>query len=94
MTQFIGVNDLGQMVGTMGPRRFIRRLVDYLAEDFGRWDMFDKVARVASHSPIGVIELMPTSDGACVLRRGAHACMSWSRRARPTPIPVRARATG
>jgi ornithine cyclodeaminase len=63
MTQFIGVNDLGQMVGTMGPRRFIRRLVDYLAEDFGRWDMFDKVARVASHSPIGVIELMPTSDG-------------------------------
>ena len=64
MTQFIGVNDLSQMVGTMGPHRFIRRLVDNLAEDFGRWEQFDKVARVASHSPIGVIELMPTSDGA------------------------------
>ena len=63
MTQFVGVNDLSEMVGTMGPRRFLRRLVDYLSEDFARWEMFDKVARVASHSPIGVIELMPTSDG-------------------------------
>lgn len=63
MTQFIGVKELGQLVGTMGPRRFLRRLVDYLAEDFSRWETFDKVPRVASHSPIGVIELMPTSDG-------------------------------
>jgi len=63
MTQFIGVKELGQLVGTMGPRRFLKRLVDYLAEDFSRWEKFDKVARVASHSPIGVIELMPTSDG-------------------------------
>lgn len=63
MTQFIGVKELGQLVGTMGPRRFLRRLVDYLAEDFSRWEAFDKVPRVASHSPIGVIELMPTSDG-------------------------------
>jgi ornithine cyclodeaminase len=63
MTQFIGVKELGQLVGTMGPRRFIKRLVHYLAEDFSRWEKFDKVARVASHSPIGVIELMPTSDG-------------------------------
>ncbi|WP_375597658.1 ornithine cyclodeaminase [Devosia sp. Naph2] len=63
MTQYIGVKELGQLVGTMGPRRFLRRLVDYLAEDFSRWETFDKVPRVASHSPIGVIELMPTSDG-------------------------------
>lgn len=63
MTQFIGVKELGQLVGTMGPRRFLKRLVEYLAEDFSRWEKFDKVPRVASHSAIGVIELMPTSDG-------------------------------
>ncbi len=31
--------------------------------DFLRWELFDKTPRVASHSDIGVIELMPTSDG-------------------------------
>ncbi len=35
----------------------------YIEEDFGRWDLFDKTPRVASHSTDGVIELMPTSDG-------------------------------
>jgi ornithine cyclodeaminase len=34
-----------------------------IGEDFRRWPQFDKTARVASHSPIGVIELMPISDG-------------------------------
>ncbi|MCB2114821.1 MAG: ornithine cyclodeaminase, partial [Rhodobacteraceae bacterium] len=31
--------------------------------DFRRWESFDKTPRVASHSAVGVIELMPTSDG-------------------------------
>jgi ornithine cyclodeaminase len=35
----------------------------YIEEDFRRWELFDKAARVASHSDVGVIELMPTSDG-------------------------------
>ena len=30
---------------------------------FRRWPHFDKTPRVASHSDVGVIELMPTSDG-------------------------------
>jgi ornithine cyclodeaminase len=34
-----------------------------LESDFRRWERFDKTARVASHTPYGVIELMPTSDG-------------------------------
>ena len=34
-----------------------------IREDFERWDSFDKSPRFASHSPSGVIELMPTSDG-------------------------------
>jgi ornithine cyclodeaminase len=31
--------------------------------DFLRWGQFDKTPRIASHSDVGVIELMPTSDG-------------------------------
>src|SRR6202043_3412477 len=31
--------------------------------DYRRWNEFEKSARLASHSPGGVIELMPTSDG-------------------------------
>jgi len=41
-------------------------LADLAAEieaDFRRWPAFDKTPRVASHSAVGVIELMPTSDG-------------------------------
>jgi len=43
-----------------------RVMVDLAAEieaDFRRWPLFDKTPRVASHSDVGVIELMPTSDG-------------------------------
>jgi ornithine cyclodeaminase len=41
----------------------IRDLVAEIEADFRRWELFDKTPRVASHSDIGVIELMPTSDG-------------------------------
>jgi ornithine cyclodeaminase len=34
-----------------------------IKEDYLRWNNFDKCARVASHSDVGVIELMPISDG-------------------------------
>ncbi|MBM7466846.1 ornithine cyclodeaminase [Microbacterium esteraromaticum] len=46
-----------------GIERAIEGIADTIAEDFRRWEQFDKTARVASHSDIGVIELMPTSDG-------------------------------
>lgn len=38
-------------------------LVARLEHDFSRWLEFERAPRVASHSPVGVIELMPTSDG-------------------------------
>ncbi|MCU6432472.1 ornithine cyclodeaminase [Undibacterium sp. Jales W-56] len=41
----------------------IARLSDMIKEDYLRWSQFDKCARVASHSDVGVIELMPISDG-------------------------------
>ena len=63
MVTFLSARDIARIVGEVGARRFWSRLVDYLRRDFMRWDAFEKSPRYASHSPRGVIELMPTSDG-------------------------------
>ncbi|TLG78193.1 ornithine cyclodeaminase [Methylocystis sp. B8] len=62
MVAFLSARDIARIVGEVGARRFWRRLVDYLRQDFARWDVFEKSPRYANHSPRGVIELMPTSD--------------------------------
>ncbi|MGJ0502485.1 MAG: ornithine cyclodeaminase [Methylocystis sp.] len=63
MVTFLSARDIACVVSEVGARRFWLRLVDYLREDFTRWDAFEKSPRYASHSPGGVIELMPTGDG-------------------------------
>ncbi|MBQ0945457.1 ornithine cyclodeaminase [Ideonella sp. 4Y16] len=62
MTRFIDVPTMSRLVQAVGLERFIGELADTLREDFIRWNDFDKSARVASHSEIGVIELMPVAD--------------------------------
>lgn len=52
-----------KLVLSVGVERFLLELSTYVEEDFRRWERFDKVASSAAHSPDGVIELMPTSDG-------------------------------
>lgn len=64
MVTFVDVPLMRQWVGEHGAAALIRDLVPYLEADFRRWPEFDKVARVASHSPVGVIELMPIADAA------------------------------
>lgn len=62
MTRFIDTHDMSRLVNLSGVAEFIRQLVDYIEHDFSRWPEFDKTPRVASHSEIGVIELMPAAD--------------------------------
>lgn len=62
MTRFIDVPTLSRLVQQIGVARFVGELADAIHDDFVRWADFDKTARVASHSDIGVIELMPVSD--------------------------------
>ena len=62
MTQFVGVHDMARWIRDTGVEDVIRGLIGYLDEDFRRWPQFDKAPRTASHTPFGVIELMPTSD--------------------------------
>jgi ornithine cyclodeaminase len=60
---FVSVDHMMKLVLKVGIDRFLTELADVIEEDFRRWPVFDKTARVASHSEEGVIELMPTSDG-------------------------------
>jgi ornithine cyclodeaminase len=61
MTQ-LTTQDLTRIVAANGLPALLGRLVDYLEADFRRWPEFDKSARTAAHSPLGVIELMPIAD--------------------------------
>ena len=62
MTRFIDVPTMSQLVQDVGLPRFIGELADTIRDDFIRWPEFDKSARVAKHSELGAIELMPVAD--------------------------------
>ena len=63
MVDYIGIDCIKRMVARTGPAAFIEGLAKAIEADYRRWNDFDKSARHAVHSPVGVIELMPTSDG-------------------------------
>jgi ornithine cyclodeaminase len=65
MTQvpFLDVRNTVRWIAREGAERLIAGMTDAVEADFRRWSEFDKTPRVAAHSPEGVIELMPTSDG-------------------------------
>ena len=62
MTRFVDVPAMSRLVQDIGVGRFMGELADHIEQDFKRWPDFDKCARLANHSDIGVIELMPVSD--------------------------------
>jgi len=62
MTEFVGVGSMSRWIADRGPAAIMRGMVDYLEDDYRRWPQFDKIERIASHTPWGVIELMPISD--------------------------------
>ena len=61
-TLYISAPDAIELVRRLGIGPCLRGIADYVRADFLRWNAFDKSARVASHSPDGVIELMPIAD--------------------------------
>ncbi|WP_432449382.1 ornithine cyclodeaminase [Aliiroseovarius marinus] len=60
---FVSVEHMMGLVHHIGIETVLRELAAEIENDFKRWELFDKTPRVASHSDVGVIELMPTSDG-------------------------------
>jgi ornithine cyclodeaminase len=63
MVDYIGIESIQKIVRQRGAAAFIEGLAGEIEHDYRRWNDFDKSARHAIHSPDGVIELMPTSDG-------------------------------
>ena len=64
LVPFVSVDNMMRIVWDIGVERMITELAAYIEEDFHRWELFDKTPRIVAHSAEGVIELMPTSDGA------------------------------
>ncbi|SNS01780.1 ornithine cyclodeaminase [Antarctobacter heliothermus] len=60
---FVSVENMMRLVHHLGIETVLTDLAARIEDDFRRWELFDKTPRVASHSDVGVIELMPTSDG-------------------------------
>ncbi len=63
MVPFVSVDNMMRLVHHVGIETFMADLAQAIERDFARWELFDKTPRVGSHSDVGVIELMPTSDG-------------------------------
>ena len=62
MTRFLDVPAMSRLVREVGVPRFLAELAQAIRADYLRWNEFDKSARLACHSPVGVIELMPVAD--------------------------------
>jgi len=62
MTTVLTTRDVACIAQRVGLPDLPRRLVACLEADYLRWAEFDKTPRVATHSPDGVIELMPIAD--------------------------------
>lgn len=63
LVPFVSVENMLALIHDHGLDRCLIELANTIEANFGRWEAFDKTPRVAAHSPIGVIELMPVSDG-------------------------------
>ena len=61
MTTFVDVPTICRMIERVGIAQFIKGIESTMKEDFQQWESFDKCPRVASHSELGVVELMPVA---------------------------------
>ena len=63
MVDYTGIERVRELVNRRGTAAFIEALAGEIEADYRRWDEFDKSPRHAAHSAVGVIELMPITDG-------------------------------
>ena len=63
LVPFVSVENMMRLVRHVGVEAMLIELAEAIEADFARWERFEKTPRIAAHSPDGVIELMPISDG-------------------------------
>jgi ornithine cyclodeaminase len=61
-TRYLSVQHVVELVRRKGLPACLAGMASRIEADYRRWPEFDKSARVASHSPGGVIELMPIAN--------------------------------
>ncbi len=61
MPKLLTIDDIRTLVNTVGIERFFLESIEYLKEDFARWQDFKAEPRQVIHYPHGVMELMPTA---------------------------------
>lgn len=62
--KILSTEALAELIERHGLDNYLNDLVDFLADDFSRWDKFIKVPRPSMKTKNGFIELMPIHDGA------------------------------
>ncbi|MDN5820758.1 MAG: ornithine cyclodeaminase [Brachybacterium sp.] len=63
MPHLLDVPGMSRWIQRDGTENVLTSMVRVLEEDLSRWDSFEKIPRLASHTPYGVVELMPITDG-------------------------------
>lgn len=46
---FVSVDHMMKIVGKFGIENILKGLAEYIEDDFKRWELFDKIPRIASH---------------------------------------------
>ena len=59
---YLSATAAARLVRSLGVRASLEGIAARIEADFRRWPDFQKMARIASHCPDGVIELMPVCD--------------------------------
>lgn len=62
MVMLIDAPIVAMLLSRVGLETFLGELAERIEADFARWSRFEKSARLASHSKLGVLELMPSAD--------------------------------
>ena len=63
MIKYIGIHTMQNFLARHSVEQAIADIEANIKADYLRWHQFDKSPRIAHHCPLGVIELMPISDG-------------------------------
>ena len=59
MTKILTINNIREIIQTIGYESFVLGLIKYLEQDYKKWQTFDKTSRIAFYKNKGVMELMP-----------------------------------
>ena len=67
MTRFVDVHNMVRWAAGRGPETIISGMIEYVENDFRRWESFDKTPRIASHSVRKTLSRLLIYSCSCIL---------------------------